>query len=307
MSVIVAGSLNLDSVVTLDRFPNPGETVPGKEINLYPGGKGLNQAVAVSRSGSRVGMLGSLGNDAAANMLESVLQDEQIDSQFISRIDIASGCAYIEVDQTGNNRIVVVPGANGKFKFDSEVFSDLTNKISAKVLLAQLEVPISELINLFIFAKGCGLFTILNPAPAEDFDFKILEFVDLLVPNQHEAAQLTNMKVENFDHAIVSSKKLVEQGANAVLTTLGELGSIYFANGNAKKFQSYKVKSVDSTSAGDAFCGALAGQISQGAPIDLAIRFASAAGALATTKPGAVPSLPKQSNIENLISTGELI
>ena len=307
MSVIVAGSLNLDSVVTLDRFPNPGETVPGKELNLYPGGKGLNQAVAVSRSGSRVGMLGSLGNDSAANMLESVLQDEQIDSQFISRIDIASGCAYIEVDQTGNNRIVVVPGANGKFKFDSEVFSDLTNKISAKVLLAQIEVPISELINLFKFAKKCGLFTILNPAPAENFDFKILKFVDLLVPNQHEAAQLTNMKVENSDHAIISSKKLVEQGANAVLTTLGELGSIYFANGNAKKFQSYKVKSVDSTSAGDAFCGALAGQISQGASIDLAIRFASAAGALATTKPGAVPSLPKQSNIENLISTGDLI
>lgn len=302
----MAGSLNLDSVVTLDRFPNPGETVPGKDINLYPGGKGLNQAVAVARAGSKVGMLGSLGNDSAAEILNKVLTDEQIDAEFIDRFDLASGCAYIEVDPSGSNRIVVVPGANGEFKFNEDVFKDLKAKISAKVLLAQLEVPISELIKLFKFAREIGLFTILNPAPADNFDLKILNYVDLLVPNQHEAAQLTKLKVENADQAIMASEKLIAQGAGAVLTTLGEAGAIYLANGSNKKFPSYKVKSVDSTSAGDAFCGALAGQIADGAPIDSAIKFASAAGALATTKAGAVPSLPNKESIKDLISTGVL-
>lgn len=303
MSVIVAGSLNLDSVVTLDRFPNPGETVPGKDINLYPGGKGLNQAVAVARAGSKVGMLGSLGNDTAAEILNKVLNDEHIDSEFIDRFEIASGCAYIEVDSAGNNRIVVIPGANAFFKFDEIAFKNLQAKISAKVLLAQLEVPIGELIKLFKFAKQIGLFTILNPAPADNFEIEILKYVDLLVPNQHEAAQLTKLKVDNADQAILASEKLIAQGAKAVLTTLGEAGAIYFTNDSSKKFQSYKVKSVDSTSAGDAFCGALAGQIAEGAAIESVIQFASAAGALATTKAGAVPSLPNQQSIKNLLNS----
>jgi ribokinase len=303
MGVLVVGSLNIDIVTYLERMPLPGETVLGDRLEIFSGGKGLNQAVAAARSGGEVTMVGVLGNDANSTTLREVLIKEKINHDHVKEISGFCGTAVIEVDKKGQNRIIVISGANAELKAES-VTDELLNSISdKKILLAQLESPVSELESIFKSAKARGFYNILNPAPATKLSKEFLSVTDLLVPNQFEAEFLTGIKVVDVESAAAAGKMLIDQGVNSVLITRGEEGAVLIVTDSKSVFKAFKVSPVDTTAAGDAFCGALAVAISEGVDLDSAIRFACAAGALSVQSVGATPSLPTREQISLLIQS----
>jgi ribokinase len=300
VGVLVVGSLNIDIVTYLDQMPLPGQTVAGNRLEFFPGGKGLNQAVAAARAGGQVVMVGVLGNDVNSKILKDVLVHEKINHNNVHEIAGVCGTAIIEVDKDGQNRIIVIPGTNAQLK-SSFVTPEILNNVSTnKILLAQLECPISELVGIFGRAKESGFFNILNPAPAYELSPEFLSLVDLLVPNQFEAEFLTNIKVVNSETAFKAGEKLLELGVKSVLITMAEQGCALISKDEKKVYEAFKTNPIDTTAAGDAFCGSLAVALSEGLDLDSAIRFASASGALAVKTPGAIPSLPTREQISLL-------
>ncbi|HEX4980139.1 MAG TPA: ribokinase [Ilumatobacteraceae bacterium] len=271
--VCVVGSANLDLVATAAHAPAPGETVLGHSYAEHPGGKGLNQAVAAARSGATTAFLGALGTDAAAERLRHVLELDGIDHTGVRVIDgLPTGRALITVADDGENSIVVVPGANAAVVVDSMP--------SAGVVLAQLEIPLEVVVEAFRLAKASGATTVLNPAPAAALPDTLLTLTDIVIPNQHEATMLGG------------PQRLLEQGPQAVIVTLGGDGAQWFSSTGTTAIPPLVVNPVDTTAAGDAFCGAFCARLAVGDRIEAALSWAAAAGALATTLPGAVPSLP---------------
>jgi ribokinase len=283
--VCVVGSANLDLVATATRLPAPGETVSGTAYAEHAGGKGLNQAVAASRAGAHVAMVGAVGGDDAGRRLLAVLQDDGVDRSQVAIIpDVPSGRALIAVDDNGENTIVVVPGANA-----AVTVSALP---AARVVLVQLEIPAAAVAAALRQGRAAGATTVLNPAPAADLPAHVLAACDIVVPNEHEAASLGGVE------------RLLELGVGAVITTLGS-GGIDVVTRDANWHQDpFDVAVVDTTGAGDACCAALAARLAAGDELAGAVRFAAAAGALATTTAGAVPSLPRAEDIERLAAGG---
>ena len=271
--VCVVGSANLDLVATAARAPAPGETVLGRSYAEHAGGKGLNQAVAAARSGAATAFLGALGTDDAAARLRAVLEHDGIDHAGVRVVDgLPSGRALITVGDDGENSIVVVAGANGAVVVDSIP--------PARVVLAQLEIPLDTIIEAFRLARRSGATTVLNPAPAAELPDELVELTDIVIPNQHEVTLLGG------------PEHLLERGPTTVIVTLGGDGARWFSPTGATAIPPLQVDPVDTTGAGDAFCGAFCARLAAGDPIDIALTWATAAGALATTVPGAVPSLP---------------
>ncbi len=303
MGVLIVGSLNIDIVTYLEKMPEPGETVVGDRIESFPGGKGLNQAVAAARAGGEVIMVGVLGNDSNSNMLKQVMLTEKINSDYVRQVVGACGTAIIEVDKSGWNRIIVIAGANSELKANDLKPEILTKITKRQVLLSQLESPISELFSIFQAAKNSNFFTILNPAPARKLEKKFIQLIDLLVPNQFEAEFLTGIKVTDTDSAFSAGKELISQGVKSVLITMGEGGSVLITKDGSELFESFKVNAIDTTAAGDAFCGAIAVALSEEFDLKTAIRFASAAGALSVQIEGATTSMPTRHEIEKLMET----
>jgi ribokinase len=303
MGVLIVGSLNIDIVTYLEKMPEPGETVVGDRIESFPGGKGLNQAVAAARAGGEVIMVGVLGNDSNSNMLKQVMLTEKINSDYVRQVVGACGTAIIEVDKSGLNRIIVIAGANSELKANDLKPEILTKITKRQVLLSQLESPISELFSIFQAAKNSNFFTILNPAPARKLEKKFIQLIDLLVPNQFEAEFLTGIKVIDSDSAISAGEELISQGVKSVLITMGEGGSVLITKDGSELFESFKVNTIDTTAAGDAFCGAIAVALSEEFDLKTAIRFASAAGALSVQIEGATTSMPSRHEIEKLMET----
>ena len=302
MSVLVFGSLNLDLVAYAKQLPTLGQTVTGEKLLRFPGGKGLNQAIAAKRSGSQVLMVGALGSDSEGDFLNQVLVAEKVDPRFISRVEVQTGIAVIEVSADAQNRILIIPGANATVKFDESYFS---NPSLSKVCLAQLETPIIEVSKFLIKAKNARKITILNPAPIQDLGSELITACDYLVVNESEASYLTGNSVEklNLNEARDIGKNLMSKGANAVLITLAENGSLYLDKRDEIYTPAFKINAVDTTAAGDAFCGAFATALAEGKPISYCLKFASAAGALAATKAGAVPSLPNSDEILSMLAS----
>ena len=302
MSVLVFGSLNLDLVTYADKLPAIGETIVGEKLLKFPGGKGLNQAIAARRAGSEVLMVGSIGNDADGDYLFNVLKSENIDPKFITKTSEQTGIAVIEVSKSAENRIIIIAGANSKTRFSNEV---LTSSPSVTVSLAQLETPIAEVAKFIHESKAAGKITILNPAPIQKLDQQLLQDTDYLIANETEASFLIGSAVEHLsqDEAVTIARQLQKNGSKKVIITLGEQGSVYLDQEKELFTPAYKVKAVDTTAAGDAFCGALATAISENKPVEYALKFASAAGGLAATKAGAVPSLPSQQEILSMITS----
>jgi ribokinase len=302
MSVLVFGSLNLDLVTYADKLPAIGETIVGEKLLKFPGGKGLNQAIAARRAGSEVLMVGSIGNDADGDYLFNILKSENIDPKFITKTSEQTGIAVIEVSKSAENRIIIIAGANSKTRFSNEV---LTSSPSVTVSLAQLETPIAEVAKFIHESKAAGKITILNPAPIQKLDQQLLQDTDYLIANETEASFLIGSAVEHLskDEAVSIARQLQKNGSKKVIITLGEQGSVYLDQEKELFTPAYKVKAVDTTAAGDAFCGAFATAISENKPVEYALKFASAAGGLAATKAGAVPSLPTQQEILSMFTS----
>ena len=274
--VAVVGSVNLDLVATTRRLPGPGETVSGTGYAEHAGGKGLNQAVAAARSGASVALIAAVGADDAGRHFRELAEKEQIDVTAVSVVAAPTGRALITVDEQAENSIVVVPGANAFARVDSP--------IDARIVLAQLEIPIDAVIAAFRSARSRGARTMLNPAPAQSLPGELLEVCDIVIPNEHELVLVGGVD------------ELLDHGVGAVVTTRGAAGVdvVQMVNGSAREWTqaAFPVTPVDTTGAGDAFCGALAARLATGDDLHSAVRYAAAAGALATTTAGAVASLP---------------
>lgn len=290
IDVVVVGSANLDLVATAHRRPGPGETVHGSTFAQHPGGKGLNQAVAAARAGASVALVGALGDDDAGTYLRSVAEGEDIDTSHLAvATGVPTGRALIVVADDAENSIVVVPGANGQVEVDV-LPDDIT---TATVVLAQLEVPLDAVYAAFVAARDVGCQTVLNPAPAPDGGLPpdLLDVCDVIVPNEHEVELLGGV-----DH-------LLSSGVGAVIVTRGAAGvSIHQSSeGSPWTVEAFDVTPIDTTGAGDSFCGALAARLAAGDDLHRAVRYGAAAGALATTVAGAVPSIPSAAAIDALL------
>ena len=286
-NVVVLGSANLDIVVPVPHHPVTGETVLGGHHDRIPGGKGANQAVAAARLGARVAMVGRVGSDDAGTTLRTALQDAGVDCRhLVVDSQALSGLALIGVDRSGDNTIIVSPGANDRVGPD-DVAAASPLLASAAVTLVQLEVPTMAVEAAVAAAVGK---VVLNPAPAFLLSAALLEGVDVLVPNRIELAQLAG-SAEADDLAAVEEMAR-SLPVPTVVVTLGADGALLVAGGDAVLLPAPPVEAVDTTGAGDAFCGAIAEALARGVAIDEATARAVHAGSLATTRRGAQPSLP---------------
>lgn len=311
MSVLILGSVNTDLVIRSPRLPRAGETVLGGEFYQAAGGKGANQVVAAARAlgqQGRVAFVGAVGNDEFGKESRRGLLAEGIDCSQLKEVpSAASGIALILVDEHGENLISVASGANAHLLPSDVDVLPASLFQQSKVFLACLESPLPTVERGLTRAKEHGLFTVLNPAPVEDEVAvrKLLRLADLLIPNEHELAALAEMPVESAKTAAAAVKQLRSQTRLPRLqfiVTLGSAGGLVVDDsGSFHHIPPFPVTAIDTTAAGDCFCGALAAALAEGQPFLTAARFASAAAALSVTRRGAQPSLPRRQEIEMLL------
>ena len=299
--IVVLGSLNIDLVQRVRRFPQPGETVFGDDLHSYPGGKGANQAVAVARLGQAVAMIGQVGTDAFAAPLLASLRDAGVATDLVQESARPTGAATILVAEDGQNSIVVSPGANGTLT-PAMVCSSLERFSAGSILLCQLESPFDAVEAALRFAKSRGMTTILDPAPAHQDCLQWLPYIDYLTPNETEAAHLAGLRspIVTAADAERAASRMRQHGANAVLLKLGGRGCFVSAPDRAALVAAFEVSAVDSTAAGDCFNGAFAVALVEGLPIMDAVQFANAAAALSVTRRGAQSSLPNRNEVDEL-------
>jgi ribokinase len=289
--IVVLGSTNMDLVAYVEKPPQRGETVTGREFRTIPGGKGANQAIAAAHAGATVSMIGAVGNDAFGARLRSTLEHSGVNTDHLRTVESPSGTAHIVVDDEGGNAIVVVPGANGTV--DHLVPGDEVLISSADALLLQLEVPLAAVVAGARAARAHGVRTILTPAPAQPLPPELLAATDLLVPNEHEATALTG-RTDPREAATALLDSVPE-----VVVTLGSAGSLYAARGaEPLTVPAPHVAAVDSTGAGDTFVGALAVALGEERPVREALAWAAASAALSVQRPGASASMPYRSEID---------
>jgi ribokinase len=302
--VVVVGSLSQDLVAKAPRFPQRGETLRGLEFGMFAGGKGNNQAMAAARAGAEVALVGRVGDDSFGEMLIGTLRKNSVDAKFVVKdSDVGTGIAHITVSAEGENAIVIVQQANLRL-CAADVEAARATISDAAVLLMQLEVPVETDIAAAKVARSAGTIVALNPAPAPDdgvLPVELLQNVDIFTPNQTEAHQLTGIVVSDLDSALTAAKKLRAAGPRTVIITMGEQGAFVYDGEISELIPSFPVNAIDTTAAGDAFCGSLAAALARGEDLRTAVRWACAGGALATTKMGAEPSLPTDAEIKNLV------
>jgi ribokinase len=299
--ICVVGSLNMDLVAHTATLPLPGQTVLGTGFGTYPGGKGANQAVAAARCGAQVALVGCIGDDGFGAILRDGLQAEGIDLTHLhTRNNTRSGVAQIAVDQSGENTIIVVPGANATLGV-AEIEQAAPAIRAARVLVLQLEVPMASVRAAAQIAHTSGTLVVLNPAPAQLLNAELLALCDVVVPNATEAALLSGIPVGNQADAARAGAAVLAQGASAVIVTLGSRGALLVHAEGTQAIPALPVQAVDTTAAGDAYVGALAVALGSGQSLPTAAAWAAAAGALATTRQGAQPSLPHRAAIAALL------
>jgi ribokinase len=302
-SICVVGSLNMDLVMRTPHLPAPGETISGGPFATHPGGKGANQAVAAARLGAAVAMVGRVGGDAFGARLRTELAEAGIDTrQVVTLPDVASGVALIAVEASGQNSIIIAPGANGALT-PADVEAAGPTITAARVLLLQLETPLPAVQRAAELAHATGTLVLLNPAPAQPLPAELLAQVDYLIPNEQEAALLLGETIATGADAAGAAQRLCAQtGVGGVVITLGAQGALLAQAQTEPQFvPAHPVAVVDTTAAGDAFVGAFAVALAEGRTPAEAMRWGNAAGALAVTTAGAQPSLPTRNAVVALL------
>lgn len=298
--IAVVGSLNMDMVVRAPRYPLPGETLQGDGFATYPGGKGLNQAAAARRAGAEVTMVGRLGADDFGRTLRAVLAGEGLDDRYVrSDTESATGVAAIHLDPSGQNAIVIVPGANGAV-CPADVDAASASVAAADVLVLQGEIGLDACIRAAEVARSAGCLVVYNPAPVPspgmDLE-RMLALSDFVLPNEGELRALgghTDLET--------AARQLRARTGGPVVATLGEHGALLLRDAHAPAVTgtSHAVAVVDTVGAGDAFVGAFAAAIAAGEGLEAAVAWGLAAGALACTRSGALPSMPSRAEILRL-------
>jgi ribokinase len=307
--IVVVGSLNMDLVVRAPHLPAPGETVFGSAFMTASGGKGANQAVAAARLGAEVIMVGRTGADDFGRALRADLQRAAVDTSYVGEDrEAATGVALIAVEEGGQNTIIVASGANMRVS-RSDVDAARSAIMAARVLIVQLELPLEVVAYSMRLAREAGLLVVLNPAPAQAVPFDFLALADVLVPNETEASRLTGIAVRDAASAEAAARALAPDGVPAVVVTLGAQGALLWHERSIHFIPPFAVQAVDATAAGDAFVGALTstllraphGETLSATSLQVALHEASAAGALAATKPGAQQSLPTRAELDRFL------
>ncbi|HIW65536.1 MAG TPA: ribokinase [Candidatus Alistipes intestinipullorum] len=298
--IVVIGSSNTDMVIKSEKLPAPGETVLGGTFLMNPGGKGANQAVAIARLGGKVSFICKTGKDLFAQRATEGYRQEGINTDFILQdTESPSGIALITVNAEGENCIVVAPGANNTLT-PADIELSRKEIESADLLIMQLEIPLETVIAAARIAHDHGAKVILNPAPAprKPLPDELLAITDILIPNRGEAGILAGIEVSDWESAEKAARILHERGTKNILITLGSLGSLCFDGTEFSRIGAFKVQPVDTTAAGDTFCGALCVALSEGQSLAQAARFASYVASISVTRLGAQSSVPYRREID---------
>jgi ribokinase len=297
-SICVVGSINLDMNAYVERFARPGETLHGHRFTTGYGGKGANQAVMTARLGGVVSMVGRVGDDIFGQDMRRNLAGEGIRTDFVFESKgVSSGVAVITIEETGQNTIIVIAGANGLVT-PADVEAAQTAITGAQVLLCQMEVPMAANLAALRLARAAGVTTIFNSAPvSSEIPEEVYQLTDIFCPNESEAELLTGIAVHTLDDARLAAGVILERGAKAALVTLGARGALYVTDATDVHIPVAPVTAVDTTGAGDAFVGSLAYFLAEGRPIEQAIARANAIAAISVQTPGTQASYPRRSQL----------
>lgn len=301
LPIIVIGSLNTDMVVKTQKLPAAGETLMGGIFLMNSGGKGANQAVTAARLGGNVIFVANVGNDIFGKQAIRNIAKENINTNFIG-VDknLPSGVALINVDELGENSIVVAPGANSKLS-QKDVENALDTVESPAILLIQLEIPLKTVEYAIRKGHEKGLTIILNPAPVQKLDVKLFEYLDYITPNETEAQSLTGIKVHDEKTARIAARKLLDMGVKNAVITLGAKGAYVMNNIISELITAPLVTAIDATAAGDCFNGALAVALSENRNLKQSISLSSKAASIAVTRMGAQSSIPFKAELNSVV------
>ncbi|MBR5033844.1 MAG: ribokinase [Bacteroidales bacterium] len=294
--ILVIGSSNTDMTVKTKYLPKPGETVLGNNFTMGPGGKGANQAVAASRLGGNVKFICKVGRDIFGDNAIVHYNNEKLDTSGILRSNEPSGVALISVDEHAENNIVVASGANGDLN-EADIDASRKDLESCGILLLQLEIPVPSVIKAAQIAHKAGAMVVLNPAPACPLPEEIFKYVDLFIPNETELANYSGIEVNDVADAEKAAAAMQAKGVGKLIVTMGSKGALICEGGPSVFVPAHKVKAVDTTAAGDTFCGGLCVAVSEGKSLKEAAEFACAASALTVQKMGAQNSIPFRKDI----------
>ncbi|MFM9925252.1 ribokinase [Variovorax sp. H27-G14] len=291
--IVVLGSLNMDLVLRVPHAPAAGETLQGHSIATIPGGKGANQAVSCAREGAQVRMIGCVGDDAHGTALRNALEQDGIDTAMLRTVaGEPTGTALILVEDSGQNRIVIVPGANARVELDEAALKQQVQ--GAAFLVTQFETPMDQVARAIAVAHGAGCKVLLNPSPVQPIADALWPRIDTLVVNEIEAQTLCGQAADTPQQAAQAGQALRAKGIARVVVTLGARGAVAVDADGARHHPAPKVQAVDTTAAGDTFLGALAVALGEGQPFDDAVRLGIRAAALCIQQPGAQPSIPRR-------------
>ena len=298
--ITVVGSVNLDTTIRTEHFPKPGETIHSKEVFTNGGGKGANQAIAAARSGAHVNFIGAVGNDDGGKTLVDLLEQDGINTSGIAHLDsVRTGSAYVTVDDSGENSIVIYGGANQEIS-NEHVLMNQETIFSGDYVIAQLETNLESIERSFEIAQKGSAATILNPAPApEMLPEKIIHATDILIPNEIELETIIGVKITSESDLVSAANKIHELGVKVLIVTLGNKGAFYsIAEGKSGLVPAFEVHAVDTTAAGDTFIGAFASKLSHDLQnIEEAITYGSKAASLTVQRYGAQPSIPYEAEL----------
>lgn len=301
--VLVVGSVTVDVTTFSSRLPRPGETFLGDAFTLVLGGKGANQAVAAGYAGAPVRFVGCVGDDLFAPVVRDGLREAGVDTAHLRQVPGQTGVAHIRVDASGENDIVMVPLANDSLSAQQIDAALEELGPTSRVLLTQLEIPFEVTMHAIRRAHERGLIVVLDPAPAHELDEEIWPLVDVVTPNETEASLLTGIEVETRESAVRAGRWFTDRGVRNALITMAGAGSVLVTADEVTDFSAHPIEVVDTTAAGDAFAGYLAASLAAGDDLTAMIDRAAAAGALAVTRRGASPSLPRADEVEALLTS----